>query len=67
MNKKKENKNMTLQQKINKELKDKNAYIKKTDLIKRFVEADNFFNNTPWTLKQIIENICLTTIYEKGE
>lgn len=56
---------MTLEQKINKELKDKNAYIKKTDLIKRFVEVDNFFNNTPWTLEQIIENICLTTTYEK--
>lgn len=34
-----------------------NEYVKIGDIVKRFTEVDEYYNSTPWTLKQILNNI----------
>ena len=32
-------------------------YIRIGDIVERFTDVDEYYNNTPWTLKQILNNI----------
>ena len=37
--------------------REENAWVNVKELVERFVEMDNHFNNEPWTLEQILANI----------
>ena len=34
-----------------------NEYVRIGDIVDRFTEVNEYYNNTPWTLKQILNNI----------
>lgn len=46
-----------LKDRISKYIEDESLYINKADLVRRFVEVDEYYNHEPWNLMQILTNI----------
>lgn len=47
-------------------MKQSNGYVSVADLAERFEEIDEYYNHTPWNLKQILNNINIFVPIEIG-